>query len=204
MMKLAETERALLEVVEADRQRRVDAILDEAIARARAILKDAHARARREVRDAVLAARLRAEERLISLRARLATARRLSEQRRAAGILATEWASLPEALLTRWRHPETRRRWARHAARAALSRLPRSGWRIEHPADWPDAERAELAKVLAGDVDAAPSFVSDAAIRAGLRIHSGQNVVDVTFDGLLADREAIGARLLSLTRKEAA
>jgi len=203
-MKLAETERALLAVVEADRKRRVDAILDEASSRADAILKEAHERARREVRDAILAARLRAEERIITLRARLATARRLSEQRRAAGILAAEWASLPEALLTRWRRPETRRRWARHAIRAALSRLPRSGWRIEHPLDWPDEERAELAAALASELEAAPSFAADAAIQAGLRVHAGQNVVDVTFDGLLADREAIGARLLSLTRKEVA
>lgn len=203
-MKLAETERALLAVVEADRKRRVDAILDEAASRADAILKEAHERARREVRDAILAARLRAEERIITLGARLATARRLSEQRRAAGILAAEWASLPEALLARWRRPETRRRWARHAIRAALSRLPRSGWRIEHPVDWPDEERAELAAALASELDAAPGFAADAAIQAGLRVHAGQNVVDVTFDGLLADREAIGARLLSLTRKEVA
>jgi len=203
-MKLAETERALLAVVEADRKRRVDAILDEAASRAGGILKEAHERARREVRDAILATRLRAEERVITLRARLATARRLSEQRRAAGILAAEWATLPEALLARWQRPETRQRWAQHATRAALSRLPRTGWRIEHPADWPDEERAELAAALAGELEAAPSFASDAAIKAGLRVHAGQNVVDVTFDGLLADREAIGARLLSLTRKEVA
>ena len=203
-MRLAETERALLAVVAADRERRVDAILGEADSTARAVMKEAHERARREVRDAVLATRLRAEERVITLRARLATAQRLSEQRRAAGILAAEWDSLPEALLARWRRPETRRRWARHAAQAALGRLPRQGWRIEHPADWPEAERVELATALTGELDSAPSFAADPAIKAGLRVCAGQNAVDATFDGLLADREAIGARLLSLTRKEAA
>jgi hypothetical protein len=203
-MNLAATERALLSVVEDDRARRVAAILDEADARARAILQDAHDRARREVRDSILAARLRAEERLITLRARLASARRLNEQRRAADILAAEWASLPDALLARWRHPESRRRWVQHAAGTALGKLPRGAWRIGHPADWPEPERADLAAALAGALGADPSFVSDAAIRAGLRIHAGQNVVDVTFDGLLADGEAIGARLLSLTRGEVA
>lgn len=203
-MKLAETERALIAVVEADRARRVDAILGEADARARTILKEAHARARREVRDAFLATRLRAEERLIALQARLATARRLNEQRRATGILAAEWASLPDALVAHWRRTETRRRWARHAARTALGRLPRGGWRIEHPPEWPEAERAALAADLAGELDAAPSFAPDKRIKAGLRIRAGHNVVDATFEGLLADRESIGARLLSLTRREAA
>lgn len=199
-MRIGESEQALLAVVAADRARRVDAILGEADAAARTIRKDAHARARREVRDTFLATRLRAEEHLIALRARLATARRLYEQHRAAGILAAEWAALPGALLARWRRSDARRRWAHHAVRAALGRLPHRGWRIEHPADWPEAERVELATVLAGELDAAPSFAPDGRIEAGLRIHAGHNVVDATFDGLLADREAIGARLLTLTR----
>jgi hypothetical protein len=203
-MRLQATERALLAVVEADRTKRVDAILDEADARARAILREAHERARREVRDAFLATRLRAEERLIALKARLATARRLNAQQRAMGILAAEWASLPDALLARWQRAETRRCWALHATRTALGRLPRNGWCIVHPSDWPEAERVELATCLAGELDAAPRFVPEGAISAGLRIHAGQNVVDATFDGLLADREVIGARLLTLTRKEAA
>jgi vacuolar-type H+-ATPase subunit H len=203
-MRLDATERALLAVVEADRTKRVNAILDDADARARAILREAHERARREVRDAFLATRLRAEERLVALKARLATARRLDAQRRATGILAAEWASLPQALRVRWQRPETRRRWARHAARIALGRLPPSGWRVVHPSDWPDAERAELATCLAGELDAAPDFAPDDGINAGLRFHAGHNVVDATFDALLADREAIGARLLALTRSEAA
>lgn len=202
-MTVAATERALLAVVEADRTRRVDAIMGEADARARAILEEAHARAQREVRDAFLATRLRTEERLIALRARLATARRLNEQRRAADILSAEWASLPDALRARWRRTDTRRRWARHAARSALARLPRSGWHIEHPADWPEAERVALAADLLGELDAAPSFAPDGGIEAGLRIHAAHNVVHATFEGLLADRVAIGARLLALTRREA-
>ncbi len=202
-MKVTDTERALLAFVDADRARRVHAILGEADARARAILQEAHTRARREVRDAFLATRLRAEERLVTLQARLATARRLNAQRHAAGILAAEWAALPEALLARWRRAETRRRWVRHATRTALDRLPRGGWHIEHPADWTDAERAELATALTGELDGAPSFAPHGGIKAGLRIHAGHNVIDATFDGLLADREAIGARLLSLTPREA-
>jgi hypothetical protein len=203
-MSIDDTERALLAVIEAERTRRVDAILAEARSKVRAILKEAHDRARREVRDAILAARLRADERLITLQARLATARRLNEQRRAAGILATEWAALPDALRARWAHTETRRRWAQHAVRIALGRLPRDDWRIAHPVGWPDVERCEVESMLTGELAAPPRFESDAALAAGLRIHSGRNAVDVTLEGVLADREAIGARLLALTPKETA
>jgi len=198
-MRIAETEQALLAVVETSRRKQVGAILGEADERARAILKEAHERSRRAVRTAFLEARVRAEERMVMLQARVATARRLHEQHRAAEILAAEWSSLPEALAQRWRDPAARERWATHAARGALGRLPRAGWRIAHPADWPEPERARLAAALAAELDAAPEFVADPSIRAGVRINAGHNVVDATLDGLLADREAIGARLLSLT-----
>ena len=39
-------------------------------------------------------------------------------------------------------------------------------------------------------------FTEHAGFDAGLRIVAGRNVVDATLAGLLADREAIGARLL--------
>ncbi|MCL4801621.1 MAG: hypothetical protein KJ025_18660 [Burkholderiales bacterium] len=198
-MKITETEQALLAVVEASRRKQVDAILGEADERARAILREAHERARRAVRTAFLEARVRTEERMVTLQARVATARRLHDQQRAAEILAAEWDSLPAALAQRWRDPAARRRWAEHAARGALGRLPREGWRIAHPADWPEEERAALAAALAADLASPPAFVADASIKAGVRIGGGHNVVDATLDGLLADRDAIGAQLLSLT-----
>lgn len=198
-MNIAETERALLAVVDASCRKQVGAVLAEADERARAVLKEAHERARRAVRTAFLEARVRAEGRMVMLQARVATARRLHEQQRAAEILAAEWSSLPAALAQRWRDPASRRRWAEHAARDALARLPREGWRIAHPVDWPEAERAALGAALAADLGAPPAFVVDAAVKAGLRIGAGHNVVDATLDGLLADRAAIGARLLSLT-----
>ncbi|MCC6610228.1 MAG: hypothetical protein IT515_11235 [Burkholderiales bacterium] len=198
-MNVADTERALLAVVDASCRKQVGAILGEADARARAVLKESHERARRAVRAAFLEARLRTEERIVMLQARVATARRLHRQQRAAEILAAQWHSLPAALAQRWRDPAARRRWAAHAARDALGRLPREGWRIAHPAEWQEAERTALAAMLAADLGAPPAFVADASIQAGLRINAGHNVVDATLDGLLSDRDAIGAQLLSLT-----
>jgi hypothetical protein len=40
-------------------------------------------------------------------------------------------------------------------------------------------------------------FTPDPAVRAGLRVHAGHNVVDGSAAGLLVDRAAIEARLLA-------
>jgi hypothetical protein len=200
-MNVAGTELALLAVVDASRRKQIDAILGKADERARAVLKEAHERARRAVRTALLEARVRTEERVLTLQARVATARRLNEQQRAARILAAEWSSLPETMAQRWRNPASRRRWAEHAARSALDRLPLEQWRIAHPVDWPEPERTALAVFPAAGPGAPPVFFADASIKAGLRINAGHNVVDATLDGLLADRDAIGALLLNLTEK---
>jgi vacuolar-type H+-ATPase subunit H len=198
-MKAQSAERALLDVVDSTYREQVEAILAEAEDRSRVIVREAHERARRGVRTAYLEAQERAEERIVTQQARAATERRLHEQRRAAKILEAEWALLPKALVERWSNAGMRRRWALHAARAALDQLPRAGWQIEHPADWSEAERSELAADVAPALVEAPVFAVDVSVKAGLRIKAGHNVVDATLDGLLADREAIGARLLSMT-----
>jgi len=198
-MKAKSAERALLEVVDGNYREQVEAILAEAEDRSRVIVRDAHERARRGLRTAYLEARERAEERIITLQARAASRRRLHEQRRAAKILEAEWALLPKALVERWADSGMRHSWTLHAARAALDQLPREGWKIEHPADWMESERSEFEAEVASARVQPPVFAIDASIEAGLRIRAGHNIVDATLDGLLADREAIGARLLSMT-----
>ncbi len=196
-MTLERQAQALLDLVEADRAQQCDAILAEARARARAILAEAHRNARRQARQALGDQRQLAQDRLAAARARLQNRRRLREQRRSAALLALAWENLPLALLHRWQHPAQRQSWAMHAADAARAALPRSGWTIQHPAGWPDAEREALAAQLANELDAAPEFAADAFLRAGLRLRAGHNVIDATLEGLLADRTSIEAALLN-------
>lgn len=195
-------ERALLDVVDSAYRKQVEAILAEAEDRSRVIVREAHERARRGVRTAYLEAKERAEERIVTLQARAAAERRLHEQRRAAETLEAEWALLPKALIERWGDAGLRRRWVLHAARVALDQLPREGWQVEHPDDWTEFERSELAAEVAPALAEAPIFAIDISVKAGLRIRAGHNVVDSTLDGLLADQEAIGARLLSMTSEK--
>lgn len=189
---------ALLELVDEDRRSRCEAIAAAARQRTDGLLREAHTGARAQVRDAFAVERGRAAERVAAARAGLATRRRLYEQQRAAVLLAAGMERLPDALRQRWRDDAARAAWIAAVVGAAAAALPRSGWRIAHPADWPEAERAGLAARLAGATCDAPAFAADPAIAAGLAVAAGGNVIDGTLSGLTADRAAIGARLLGL------
>lgn len=106
--------------------------------------------------------------------------------------LATPAAGAARALGRRRGAPAVgRRRRGRGRERAGAGRLahrPRPGW----PADERDALAARLPCGHGSGVE----FTEHAGLGAGLRIVAGRNVVDATLAGLLADREAIGARLL--------
>ena len=187
---------ALLELVESDRARQCDAIVAEARAHASTLLAQAHAEARARVRQAFKEERARSAARIAAARAALATRQRLDRQQRASALVATGLARLIEELLRRWREPATRRVWCDAIAADASSVLTREPWDVAHPADWPEVEQSAFASRVAAEVGTSPRLRADPRIRAGLRIAAGGNVVDGTLDGLLADREEIGARLL--------
>jgi hypothetical protein len=104
---------------------------------------------------------------------------------------------LPDELARRWRDPQARARWAGAMLAHAAALLTDGDWEIRHPSDWPAAEREVAARRLAPVSRLAVRFTADPEIRAGLQIHAGHNVVDGSVAGLLADRAAIEARLLS-------
>ena len=189
---------ALLDLVEADRRQKCDAILAVAQDRGNAVLEQAHADARARMRKAFQEERARRDARVDAARANLQTRRRLADQQRAAALLAAGWKRLPEELLRRWRTPELRRHWVAAVVAGARSALPGKAWRIVHAPDWPLAEREAIRGELAAAHSAECRFDEDARVRAGLRISANGNVVDGTLDGLLADRSDIGSQLLHL------
>jgi hypothetical protein len=195
-MTLERREQALLDLVEGDRCAQCDALLAEARARAATLVGEVHAEARARVRDAFAEERRRTRDRVAAARAKLQTQRRLHEQQRAAALLELGWRLLPGALQARWRDADMRRAWIGAVVAAASRVLPRVEWRIAHDPSWSDAERQATGSRIAADLGAAPAFVADPAIVAGLRIAASGNVVDGTLGGLIADRAEVGARLL--------
>ncbi len=195
-MTLERRAQALLDLVEVDRSAQCGAILEAARARASTVVSEARAEARARIREVFAEERRRAHDRVATAHAKLNTRRRLHDQRRTAALLELGWRRLPDALRARWRDDRTRRLWIAAIVTAASHALPRGEWRIAHEPGWAPDERQAVGGRIASELGAAPVFVADAAIAAGLRIAAGGNVVDGTLGGLLADRAEVGAQLL--------
>jgi hypothetical protein len=201
-MTLESRTQRLLDLVDADRTSRCDAILDDARARAAALVAAAHADARGRARVAFDEERRRFEARVAAARARLTTHRRARERRRAGNLLAAGWPQLTTALGERWRDSRSRQSWIAAVIAEARKALPGGAWRIVHAPGWPDSERDALTAALATTMAARPQFTADESTRAGLKVSAGCNVIDGTLDGLIADRAEIGARLLHAMEHE--
>lgn len=187
--------RSLLELIEADRERRCAQILEPARAGALALQAQARSEARARRHATIAAQRQRRRDALAAARARLATRTRLHAQQHEAALLRLAWRQLPDALCTLWRDTAARAAWVGQVVAAARTRLSADAWRIVHAADWPAAEQQALAGSLAG---IALRFESEPAVDAGIKVIAGGNIVDGTVAGLLADRSEIEAALLRL------
>lgn len=198
---LEQRKAALLMLVEDYRARRCAELLDPAREQARTLLRSARAEGRRRVHTTISEARQRLAGEVGAAQARLATERRLAAQRHAVQVLQQAWSALREALHARWTNAAARRLWLdAHLARA-LRVLPRSRWEIEFARDWPLAEREALAARIASAGVAEASWLAREDIDGGVRIRAGNNVVDATIDGLLADRAALEGRLLDVLQE---
>ena len=194
-MKAEERAAALVALVAADSAARTRAVLEPAARQARDLLRHARRSARMRVATAIAEERGACASRLGAARARLATARRMAEQRRLKALVAEGWTRLAPAMLARWNDPEGRRAWVDAALARALAVLPAAPWRIEGPAAWPQEERARIEAALAArKVEA--EFATGEGIDAGLRIRSRNVELDATLAGLVGDRFAVEARLL--------
>jgi hypothetical protein len=189
-------ERALLELIEADRAQQNALALGEAHRRAAAVLAQARAQALVRVRTTFAEQRQLQRERLAAAQARVATQRRLHEQQRMTALLRLAWEQLPGELAALWRDRTARAAWVVRVLNAARMHLPRGAWQVLHAPDWPAEERQACATDLKAVAGVEPAFSADPAIVAGLKVLAAGNVVDGTLAGLVADRSDIEAQLL--------
>lgn len=189
---------ALLALVVEDRDRRLAAIERDAANAQRAILAEARATARQRVREALEVERQRLRRHRVAADAAVSTAVRRHDARRVAALLARGFERLESALRARWSEASGRAEWATHVMGLARSTLGPGDWRIESAPGWSDAERAALDAIAPASI----AWVEDATLGAGLRIRAGGNVIDATLAALLADRDAVGARLIERLRED--
>jgi len=186
---------ALLAAVDEHRRTRCEERVAAALAEARRLRREAHAAARAKVRAVLAEERERLEAEVASRQARLQTEQRLAVQRGVSALLGEAWPLLRAALAEAWATPGLRRAWASRHIAAASPLLPRQRWRIRHAPGLGEEERKSLAQASeVGSIE----WVEDSTISAGFAIEADHNVLDATFEGLLADRPALESRLLVL------
>lgn len=180
---------ALLALLQNEQRARCEQIAAAAQAEADALRARSRAEALARVREAFAEQRQRRAERLAAAQARLATQRRLHAQRHTAALLARALQQLPRELCGLWADPAARRAWVVATLASARRQLPAGAWVLRHAPGLGDEDRAALA---------APGlrFEEDPALRAGLRVQAGANVVDGSLVGLMADPADFEAQLL--------
>ena len=195
-MSLEQQTLALLKIAENYRADRCQALLAKAREDASRILEAAHASARHDLRAMLSPERERLAAEVAGAEAKLVTQRRLRDQRRVAAVLRRAWPRLTQALRERWEVPSGRISWLMHHLAIAHRALPAHAWVIQHPADWPAAEREQTSRWLQAHAIEGARFEPDPTLRAGIRVVCGPNVLDASLEGLLADRAQIEGRLL--------
>jgi vacuolar-type H+-ATPase subunit H len=186
---------ALLATIDEFRRTRCDECVAAARTEARRLRREAHAAARTKVRAVLAEERARLEAEVASREARLQTERRLAAQRGVSALLGEAWPRLRAAVNEAWATPGLRRAWTSRQIAAASALLPGQRWRIRHAPGLGEEERKSLAQVSGvRNVE----WLEDSTLSAGFAIEADHNVLDATFEGLLAERAALEARLLVL------
>lgn len=187
----------LLGVVHRHRDERCAKLRDLARAQAKSLLQKAHEQARAHMHQHIVNMRETYRQRIAAARARNDTLLRLRQQHASQAMLDNARQPLREALRRRWQNESARNLWIGALLNVAARTLLAHDWRIEHPPDWPQAERDELRRRLLPLGVTAPDFVAWDDIEAGLRIVADCTVIDATLIGLLQHKTAIEARLMA-------
>jgi len=188
---------ALLELVEKHRRERCREIRERAEAQRHTLLQQAYRDARRAMHEAVVSERRRTQQKITATRAQLQTQMRQAKHKAELLLLHEGWEQLSEAVLERWKAPESRRIWIKALLKRALVALPARAWEVAHPPGCNPEEEIRCFDAVTEQCGEPPRFVADEQLHAGLRICAGGACLDGTLEGLLADRVDIEAQLLA-------
>jgi len=196
-MNTEERERALLKLLEEERDKACRQLLAEAAKRAGTIKREAYHRERGLLHQRIDAERHRARDLLRAASAERSTAERRRGEQADAGLIAAAWPRLRAHLMDRWASGDGRVQWVSAALAQARGALPPTDWTIRHARGWPESERAAALADLARHGIPAPALRADATLSAGLVIAAPGGELDMSLEGLLEDRARVAARLLA-------
>ncbi|MBF0310856.1 MAG: hypothetical protein HQL56_15150 [Magnetococcales bacterium] len=184
---------SLLRLIDEQRQKRCEEMLQEARRQADEIVRRAHREARGRMRQAVGVERalmLRTVERAKS---RMEAENRRRHLRQTTKMLSQARSLLEEAMRRRWADPVSRLAWLAMVVQTAKRHLPAEAvWLCQHP---PGFDAGELTASFGA---VRWSNEPDETLTAGVRVGLGQTWIDGSLESILGDRQAMEARLLDL------
>lgn len=195
---------ALIAEIQRKLAERESELLAAAVGEAAAIRERARVKARRQLRRAIAEMRASEHQQLLQLHAELETESRRQASVRAQLALARAWPLLAPALAQRWSDAGTRERWLAAQITLARTRLPATGWRVQHPQDWSAAETQALQARLRAEGITDARLHADAGVAGGLVIDVDSARLDSRPQALLADRLRVESALLARLDADAA
>jgi len=196
-MDLQNQEKRLLELIRLKQEKACRETIRQADGQVQRILDEAWKAGRKRLHEAVERERDRAKGQLRHAEAELETRQRLHEQQRVIMLLKLAWQTLEQQLREQWVSRDGRRRWIQRAVQIGLQHLPANHWHITHPPVWSAEDQVILSQAAAKGLQQAPELLADERIEAGLILRSGGALLDMTLEGLIADRSAIEGQLLA-------
>lgn len=188
---------ALMALLEQSRSAQCQQARDAAELQAAELRRRARRAARERVSKAAHEERARLEREVRMVEAEIETEQRRSARRRDGALIAAGRKLLADAFAARWARAEARREWAACALEEAAGVLLGRDWTLEHPADWPYAERKQAIELAGERFGATVATQPVDGLSTGLRIRSGGALVDMSIQGLLANERSIEGELLA-------
>lgn len=190
----------LLELVNDYQQTQCRALLDQAREQSRQIVQQARQNGRMRLHHEIQDARQQIRREISAARAKQHTLKMQQRHRSDREFLDQCWEILHVKLTQRWRDSTQRRLWTEKVLGEALTFLPGPVWRVDHPPQWPEAERKVFREKAANGAVRELDFHAVPELAAGISISADDASVDGTLQGLMADRVRIESEILARCR----
>ena len=191
----------LLEIVSNYQQEQCGVLTEQARQQSQQIIQLAYREARLRLHHDIQDSRQHMQQELSATRAKLHTMMMQQRHRADQEFLAQSWELLVSKLLQRWQKPEQRKLWVQKIFDTAIQVLPAEQWQVDHPPDWPTAEKKQFEEMLAHNAQKKLVVLPDADMKAGIRISADGALVDGSLEGMLSDRVRIESEVLAQCRE---
>ncbi|MCP3848792.1 MAG: hypothetical protein GY694_00935 [Gammaproteobacteria bacterium] len=196
-MDFSDQEQYLMMLIEDYCKNECQELLSSANNKAEMISHKAFHKSRKNVQAIIVTERQRAKECIQAAQAELKTQKRKHARQADALVLELGRKRIKQQLLNNWNAVNSRQIWISNALQTALKCLSQGDWYIHYPNDW-STEDSQQVSDFTKLHSVNPFFQPNTEITCGIKIEASSTLLDMTDQGLLADKHRLDSRLLAL------